>query len=138
VLHLSEAAAYNRIEAARAARRFSLLLERLEVGDLTLTAVRLLAPHITDANCNDVIASARHKGKQAIEELVASLHPRPAAMSMLRRLPGNVPPLTFAVERPLVDDAQHVETPSTAEAPRPAKPGEQCLRLRTRHRNRAR
>ena len=50
VLHLSEGSAYNRIETARAARRYPIVLEALERGDVTLTAVRLLAPHLTDAN----------------------------------------------------------------------------------------
>lgn len=43
VLHLSEHAAYGRIEAARAARRFPLILALLARGDITLTAVGLLA-----------------------------------------------------------------------------------------------
>ena len=44
VLHLSEHAAYGRIEAARAARRFPVILELLTDGVVTLTAVTLLAP----------------------------------------------------------------------------------------------
>ena len=44
VLHLSEHAAYGRIEAARAARRFPVVLERLVDGEITLTAIGLLAP----------------------------------------------------------------------------------------------
>src|SRR5207247_6025062 len=40
VLHLSEGSAYNRIETARAARRHPKVLEAVERGDLTLTAVR--------------------------------------------------------------------------------------------------
>jgi hypothetical protein len=47
VLHLSEHAAYGRIEAARAARKFPSLLERLADGDITLTSLCLLAPHLT-------------------------------------------------------------------------------------------
>jgi hypothetical protein len=43
VLHLSEHAAYLRIEAARAARKYPVLLERLDAGEITLTAVSLLA-----------------------------------------------------------------------------------------------
>jgi hypothetical protein len=39
VLRLSEHAAYGRIEAARAARQYPLVLERLVSGELTLTAV---------------------------------------------------------------------------------------------------
>src|SRR3989304_2318914 len=44
VLRLSEHAAYGRIEAARAARRFPLVLEMLAEGAVTLAAVGLLAP----------------------------------------------------------------------------------------------
>ena len=76
-LHLAEGAAYNRIEAARVARRFPAILTALEEGALTLTAVRLLAPHLTTANHEAVLASARYKGKRDIEQLVAALHPRP-------------------------------------------------------------
>ena len=60
VLHLSEGGAYNRIETARAARRFPVILQMLEQGALTVTAVRLLAPHLTASNCATVLASARH------------------------------------------------------------------------------
>lgn len=40
VLHLSEHAAYNRIEAARAARRFPVILDLIESAAVTLTTVR--------------------------------------------------------------------------------------------------
>ena len=42
VLHFSEHAAYGRIEAARAARRFPAILDGLVDGRLTLTAIGLL------------------------------------------------------------------------------------------------
>ena len=86
VLHLSEGSAYNRIETARAAQRYPKVLEALERGDLTLTAVRLLAPHLTPANHGEVLAAARHRSKQGIQELIASLNPRPAAATIIRRV----------------------------------------------------
>jgi hypothetical protein len=75
VLHLSEGSAYNRIETARAARRYPQVLEALERGDLTLTAVRLLAPHLTPANHGEVLAAARHSSKQRIQELICVIEP---------------------------------------------------------------
>src|SRR5688500_16818523 len=87
VLHLSEHAAYNRIQAARAARRFPLILERLADGSIHLTAVRLLEPHLTPENHWDVLDAARHKSKRAIEELVARLHPQPDVVPSVRKLP---------------------------------------------------
>ena len=89
VLHLSEGSAYNRIETARAARRYPEVLDALERGDFTLTAVRLLAPHLTPANHGEVLAAARHRSKQGIQELIASLNPRPAAAAMIRRVARN-------------------------------------------------
>jgi hypothetical protein len=86
-LHLAEGAAYNRIETARAARRFPMILDGLEDGSLTLTTVRLLAPHLTVENHESVLASAHHKRKQDIEQIVASLSPKPAVPSVIRRLP---------------------------------------------------
>jgi hypothetical protein len=97
VLHLAEGAAYNRIEAARAARGYPLILELFEQGTITLTAVRLLAPHLTAENHVAVLTSATHKSKREIEELVCALKPKPDAPTVVRRLPTprtvTVPPL---------------------------------------------
>ena len=86
VLHLAESAAYNRIEAARATRRFPEVLVALEDGALTLTAVRLLAPHFTADNHRELIARARHKSKRDVELLVAALAPRAAVATVVRRV----------------------------------------------------
>ena len=89
VLHLAEAAAYNRIEAARAARRVPEVLVALEQGALTLTAVRLLAPHFTPDNHREVIAGARHKSKRDVEVLVAALAPRAPVGTVVQRCPSD-------------------------------------------------
>src|SRR5688500_11860257 len=91
VLHLSEHAAYNRIQAARAARRFPLILERLADGSIHLTAVRLLEPHLTPENHWDVLDAARHKSKRDIEQLIARLHPQPDVPPSIRKLPAPTP-----------------------------------------------
>ena len=92
VLHLSEHAAYGRIEAARAARRFPALLEGLAEGELTLTAVCVLAPYLTLANVASVLRDARHKSKREIELLVVALSPRPTVPSVVRKLPERTAP----------------------------------------------
>lgn len=86
VLRLAEGAAYNRIEAARAARAYPVILELFEQSAITLTAVRLLSPHLTARNHSAVLASARHKSKRQIEELVAALSPKPDAPVVVRKL----------------------------------------------------
>jgi hypothetical protein len=75
-LDLAEGA-YNRIEAARAARRFPLVLDAIANGSLTLTSARLLAPHLTTENHQAVLDAARHKAKREIEVLIATPKPKP-------------------------------------------------------------
>ena len=88
VLHLSEHAAYHRIEAARAARQFPVILERVASGELTLTAVALLRPHLTEENHEALLEAARHKSKRDVECLIACLAPKPAAKALIRRIPN--------------------------------------------------
>jgi hypothetical protein len=88
VLHLSESAAYDRIDVARVARRFPRVLDQLEDGSLTLTAVRLLSPVLTVENCEQLIEAASHKTKRQIEVLVAIVRPKPDVVTVVRRLTG--------------------------------------------------
>jgi hypothetical protein len=92
VLGLSEWEAYKRIEVARAARRFPVILEWLADGSLGLTTVRLLAPHLNAANHREVLEAARGKRKPEIEALVARLSPRPDVACSIRRLPTPLVP----------------------------------------------
>jgi hypothetical protein len=87
VLHFSEHAAYGRIEAARAARKWPIVLELLADGSLHLTAISLLSRHLTMENHQAVLAAARHKSKREVEEIVADLQPRPPVPSTVRKLP---------------------------------------------------
>jgi hypothetical protein len=88
VLGLSEHEAYNRIVAARAARKFPVILDMLVEGRLNLTAVRLLAPHLTGANHRELLAAASRKRKREVEELLARHSPRPDVPSTVRKLPA--------------------------------------------------
>jgi len=119
VLHLAEGAAYNRIEAARAARRFPILLERIADGSLTLTSARLLAPHLTANNLEAMLEAARHKGKRDIEVLVATLHPQPRVRTVLRKAPiaqvvGSVTAATTTTSMTAPGD---IERPPLLESP---------------------
>ena len=53
-----------------------------------LTAVSLLAPHLTAANHVEVIDAAKHKSKRDVELLVAQLRPQPDVPSVVRKLPA--------------------------------------------------
>jgi hypothetical protein len=86
-LRLSEDAACNRIEAARACRRFPAILDLLISGSLSLTSVRLLGRHLTAENHQAVLARARGRSRREIEALVAELAPRPDVPASVRKLP---------------------------------------------------
>jgi hypothetical protein len=87
VLHLSEAEAYLRITAARAAREHPMLLVMLGDGRLHLTGIAKLAPHLTRENRDALLKRATHRSKRQIEELIAEIAPRPDAPSVMRKLP---------------------------------------------------
>lgn len=120
VLHLSEHAAYNRIEAARVARRFPVVLDLLSEGAVHLTAVRLLAPHLTPENHAALLASAMHKSRREVEELLASRFPAPAVASSVRKLPmaGATPTqpteADSSVPQAVSNEATVVESPAIA------------------------
>jgi hypothetical protein len=88
VLGFSEDATYNRIEVAKAVRKFPVLLDRLAEGSLTLSTARVLAPHLTPDNHLAVLAEAAGRSKREVEALVARLSPRPDVASAIRKLPA--------------------------------------------------
>jgi len=99
-LHLSEDAAAKRIHAARAAREFPAIFEMVADGRLHLSAVSLLAPHLTAQNAGTLLAAATHKSKSDVQLLLASHAPRPdvptriapllAAPASTQHAPGHV------------------------------------------------
>ena len=97
VLRFSEGGSYNRIEAARAARRFPVIIGLLAEGAVNLTTVRLLSPHLTVDNHARVLADARFRSRRQVEEMVAGFAPKPAPAASLRRRPSaGVLPLAAA------------------------------------------
>jgi hypothetical protein len=90
-LCLSEDAAFNRIRAARAARRFPRILDMLGDGSLNLTTVRLLGPNLTAENHADLLSAAARKSKREVEVLLARHLPQPDAPATVRKLPAPKP-----------------------------------------------
>ena len=84
-LRLSEQAAYGRITASRAARRFPALLDALDAGDLTLSSIGRLAAHLSDDTVDALLESARGRSTREVERLVASLYPEPVITATVRR-----------------------------------------------------
>jgi hypothetical protein len=95
-LRFSEDVACNRIVVARACRRYPALLDLLASGSMTLSSIRLLAPHLTPDNHVAVLSKAAGRSLKGTEELVAELAPKPAVPTMVRRLPTPFPEPTLA------------------------------------------
>ena len=87
VLHLSEHEAYLRIGVARAARKHPILLEMLGDGRLFLSGIARLAPLLTEANRESVLARAAGMSKREIEEFVAELSLKDDVPTTIRKLP---------------------------------------------------
>jgi len=87
VLRLSEHEAFDRMKAAKIARRYPPVLGLLASGCVNLTTVRLLAPHLTRENREELFAAASGKNKRQVQELLARWFPRPDVAPSIRKLP---------------------------------------------------
>ena len=75
-LGLSRDEAKQRIHIARAGRSCAGVFAALEHGRIHLTGLRLLAPHLTPENADELLSAAAYKSKEDIEELLAARAPR--------------------------------------------------------------
>ena len=87
VLHLSDAEAHLRIAAARASLRHPALLTMLEDGRLHLSGIALLAPYLTNSNCEELLARATKKTKGELLLLVAEIAPKADVAPSIWKLP---------------------------------------------------
>jgi 5-methylcytosine-specific restriction endonuclease McrA len=96
-LHLSEDAAFKRIQAARIARQFPVIFEAVADGRLNLTAVVLLRPCLTRETVDELLAAATHRSKSEIERLLAERFPQPDLPACLQVIPSTS--LALSVEQ---------------------------------------
>ena len=76
-LHFSEDETGKRIHAARAARQYPILFTALAGGRLHLTAVCLLAPHLSPETVAELAETASHRSKSEIEDILAARYRLP-------------------------------------------------------------
>jgi hypothetical protein len=97
VLRLSEDAVYNRIQSARAARRFPGIVDMLLARTLSPTTARLLARRLTPENHQELLSAASGLGKKDVEKLLAARFPEPEVKPSVRKLRtaalATVPPM---------------------------------------------
>lgn len=127
-LHLSEPAAYHRIAAARAARRYPELLAALLAGRLHLSAACLLAPILTAENAPRLIAEATHRSKREVELLIfrerAAALPATRTASPPARPETKEDPEATLFSSPSIGRIEQVGT--IAEARRPGETDDPC------------
>lgn len=85
-LRFSEDAAARRSAAARFVKQFPALLDAIANGELHLTGLLMIGPHLTPENQADVLGRARFRTKKELGKLIRELHPLP-------RVPDLVEPL---------------------------------------------
>jgi hypothetical protein len=90
-LRLSEDEAVRRVAAARLVRQFPELLDAVAAGELHLTGLLMLGPHLTRENFRNVMARAKHRTKKEIAKLVRILDPLPAIPARIEALGPALP-----------------------------------------------
>ena len=82
-LGMSEGAAFRRINAARLVKRFPCLLARIERGELALSTLVLLRPHLTEDNVNELAQLVAGRTLRQVEEIIARIAPRPDVLDAI-------------------------------------------------------
>src|SRR6476659_11176564 len=77
-LRFSEDAAARRSAAAKLVRRFPAILGAVAAGEVHLTGLLMLAPHLTEDNHVEMLGRAKFRTKKEITKLVRRLSPLPA------------------------------------------------------------
>src|ERR1044072_4943754 len=113
-LHMSEDVAYMRIRAARAARKFPAIFPAVAGGRLHLTAVVLLAPHLTTGTADALLAEAPHKTNAKIDPLLRHPFPKPDLPTVMR------PVATAVVET--LSSTESAAAPTMQLVPEPVVP----------------
>jgi hypothetical protein len=90
-LKLSEDEACRRIQAARASVGRPELLSAMADGQLSLTSVSKLAPHMRRADAPEIISRAEGKSQRELESLLAPLSPEPAKHDRVRAVSVSTP-----------------------------------------------
>jgi len=124
-LHLSEDAAYKRIQVARVARRYPPVLAALAEGRVHLTGLNLLAAHIKalePAMVDELLAAATHKTKKDIEQLLAERFPKPDLPAQVDAIPPA--PQPGPTSEPVVEVALPQLVANTASELAPAQVGD--------------
>jgi len=130
-LHLSEDAAYKRIQVARVARRYPAVLAALAEGRVHLTGLNLLAAHFKGLEpvvVDELLAAATHRTKRDIELLLAERFPKADVQAQVRAIPPARPqPLALESNSVVARPSQPQLIANTARELAPAQAGDPVI-----------
>jgi hypothetical protein len=98
-LRFSEDAAARRSSAARLVKQFPPLFDAIANGELHLTGLLMLGPHLTPENHVEVLGRAKFRTKKELAKLVRELSPLPQVPDLIEPLRPEPVPL-LATTRP--------------------------------------
>lgn len=85
-LRMSESAAGRRIAAARVCRKYPQAFAYVARGDLHLSAVCALGPHLSPDNASELFTACVGKSRRQVDSLLAERFPKPDVPDSIRRL----------------------------------------------------
>ena len=91
VLGMSEEVAFKRIRAARAVRKFPVVLEAVAEGRLNVSAVVRISPHLTEENAKGLVEEVSGLSRAAIDLALARRAPKPDVAQRLEPEPRQPP-----------------------------------------------
>jgi hypothetical protein len=86
-LGFCKSSAGRRIAVARVCKKYPEAFARIARGELQLSVLSLLAPHLTQENASELFEACARKSCDQVEELLAARFPRPDVRDSIRRLP---------------------------------------------------
>jgi hypothetical protein len=120
-LGYSEEGALKRVRVTRLAEHLPRVLDELRSGAVHLTALFLLSKHLTEENCEALLAEARSKSRRELEHVIARWFPKPDAEQRIS--PQHEAPANCAGPAPSQWSGPSVSStcPGTGESPAPFK-----------------
>jgi hypothetical protein len=87
-LGFCKSSAGRRIAAARVCRDFPEAFARVANGELQLSVLCALRPHLNAESASELFAACSRKSYEQVETLLAARFPKPAVRDLIRRLPA--------------------------------------------------
>jgi hypothetical protein len=87
-LGFCKSSAGRRIAAARVCREYPETFSRVANGELQLSVLCALRPHLNAQNASELFAACSRKSYEQVEALLAARFPKPDVPDLIRRLPG--------------------------------------------------